>query len=239
MNEPATTNPTASPKTSKSGERGVILISYPKIVFLWPSWLVALVAGIWMRSTGDVPSSTSDILTWTFLVVLGLNLVIFSFDFPRSTSLLLFFVIVAIVLGLILAAYNMPTLIPNLHAWLRSMHPAANSTFFLLFGSTLTLIYLAVLLTVRLDYWEVRPNELLHHHGIMSDLERFSSPNLRIDKEINDVFEFLLAGSGRLILHPRNEPRAIVLDNVFFINKKEAALTKLLGALQVQVRQNS
>jgi hypothetical protein len=83
----------------------------------------------------------------------------------------------------------------------------------------------------------VRPNELLHHHGILSDLERFSSPNLRIDKEINDIFEFVLLRSGRLILHPSNERRAIVLDNIFFINSKEEAITKLLGALQVQVRE--
>ena len=43
------------------------------------------------------------------------------------------------------------------------------------------LIYLGVFISVQFDYWEVRPNELLHHHGILSDLERFSAPNLRID----------------------------------------------------------
>ena len=90
---------------------------------------------------------------------------------------------------------------------------------------------------VRFDYWEVRPNELLHHHGILSDLKRFAAPNLRIDKEINDIFEYLLCGSGRLILHPSSEPRAIVLENVFWISRKEKAITRLLGALQVRVRQ--
>jgi hypothetical protein len=100
----------------------------------------------------------------------------------------------------------------------------------------LGLIYAGVLINIRFDYWEVRPNELLHHHGILSDLERFSAPNLRIDKEINDIFEYLLLGSGRLILHPSNERRAVVLENVFRINQKEKAITKMLGALQVQVR---
>jgi hypothetical protein len=46
----------------------------------------------------------------------------------------------------------------------------------------------------------------------------------------------LLLGSGRLVLHPSEERRAIVLDNVFFVNRKEAQLTKLLGALQVEVK---
>ena len=100
----------------------------------------------------------------------------------------------------------------------------------------LSLLYLIVWIMARFDYWEVRPNELLHHHGFLSDLERFSAPNLRISKEINDVFEYMLLRSGRLILHPTNEPRAFVLDNVLNINRKEAQITKMLGALQVEFR---
>ncbi|MCA8995643.1 MAG: hypothetical protein KDA80_01615, partial [Planctomycetaceae bacterium] len=165
-----------------------------------------------------------------------LNLVVLSFDFPRATSLLLFALVVAVVLGFMLVANSMPDLIPGLEAFIARFHPAANATFYLIFAIAMGFIYVGVYIAANFDYWEVRPNELLHHHGIMSDLERFSSPNLKIDKEINDVFEYILAGSGRLILHPRNEPRAIVLDNVFFINSKETAITKMLSALQVKVR---
>ena len=82
----------------------------------------------------------------------------------------------------------------------------------------------------------MRPNELLHHHGVLSNLERFPAPHLRIDKEINDVFEYLLLRSGRLILQPSEERRAIILDNVPFIERKEETITRMLGALQVQVR---
>lgn len=230
--------PPAPVEKKKDDEKGIILISYPKIVFLWPSWVVAIVAGLMMHF-GNIQdgSSTGLILGWTFLIVLGINLIVLSFDFPRSTSLLLVAVIVALVLGGILLVIKMPDLLPNVRALILKMHPFANSTFYLLFSAVMGLIYITVLVTSRLDYWEVRPNELLHHHGVLSDLERFSSPNLKIDKEINDVFEFILAGSGRLILHPSNQPRAIVLDNVFFINRKEQAITKLLGALQVQVRE--
>jgi hypothetical protein len=50
------------------------------------------------------------------------------------------------------------------------------------------------------------------------------------------VFEYALLHSGRLILHPSSEPRAIVLENVTRINAKQDKLTRMLGALQVQVR---
>jgi hypothetical protein len=59
---------------------------------------------------------------------------------------------------------------------------------------------------------------------------------VRIDKEITDVFEYLLLQSGRLVLHISNERRVVVLDNVPFITRKEKALTRLLGTLQVDVR---
>jgi hypothetical protein len=49
----------------------------------------------------------------------------------------------------------------------------------------------------------------------------------------------MLLGSGRLILHPSNERKSIVLDNVPFIRKKEAAVMRMLGALQVEVRTDS
>jgi len=37
-------------------------------------------------------------------------------------------------------------------------------------------------------------------------------------------------------MHPSNERRAVVLENVFFINRKEQLITRMLGALQVQLR---
>jgi hypothetical protein len=46
----------------------------------------------------------------------------------------------------------------------------------------------------------------------------------------------MLLRSGRLIIHASNERRAIVLENVLFINAKEERITKMIGALQMRVR---
>ena len=50
--------------------------------------------------------------------------------------------------------------------------------------------------------------------------------NLKFDKEIPDVFEYVLLGAGRLVLHIPNVSKAIVMDNVLFINRKEEALKR-------------
>jgi len=231
-------------KSDKSDQNHVILISYPKIVFLWPSFLTAIVCGIFMLFVGGPvaegpPPSGPGIAGWAFLIVLSINLIVLSFDFPRATSLIIFFVVFSIVLGAALVSVNYPDVLPKVGGWISHIRPEANATYYFVFAVVLGLIYIGVWINTRLDYWEVRPNELLHHHGVLSDLERFSAPQLRIDKEINDVFEYLLMGSGRLILHPSNERRAVVLENVFWISQKEKAITKMLGALQVQVRTES
>ena len=224
--------------TGKKSEESVILVSYPKIIFMWPAWLIAIAGAIFLTFVG-AQGNTAVVITWTFLVVLSINLVVLGFDFPRTTSLTLFFIGVALVLGGALLVVYFPNVLPSFEGWLTSLEPRANATFYWMISIVFGLIYCGVAINRRFDYWEVRPNELLHHHGILSDLERFPSQHLRIEKEINDIFEYMLMGAGRLILQPSGERKAIVLDNVLWISKKEKEITKLLGALQVQVREQS
>jgi hypothetical protein len=212
----------------------VFLVSYPKIVFLYPTFVMSLIAGVYMALFRDLSQTGAFAMTAIFLLVLALNLIVFAFDFPRGTSLTLLFFIMAVVFGIFLL-FRFTDILPVVKEVLSRFHPVANATFYFTFAAIMTFIYAAVFFKVRFDYWEVNSNELLHHHGFLSDLERFASTQMKVDKEITDIFEYLLLRSGRLILHPTNERRAIVLDNVFFINRKEAELTKLLGALRVKM----
>ena len=228
----------AAPQDDDTPE-SIMLVSYPKIIFMYPTFLAALAAAIVMTVTPGALDSTNaaaHLVGTIFLAVLAVNLVILAFDFPRTTSLTLFFAAAAIVMGLVLLFRFNPHFLPYITDILARFRPLANATFYWTFVVVFGVIYLIVLVMLQFDYWEVRPNELLHHHGFLSNLERFSAPHLRIDKEINDLFEYMLLRSGRLILQPSNERRAIIIDNVPFIKRKEAAITRMLGALQVQVR---
>ena len=68
-----------------------------------------------------------------------------------------------------------------------------------------------------------------------SDLERYPTMNLKFDKEIPDVLEWVMLGSGRLVLHVPNVAKALVLDNVLFITAKEEALKKVMSRLDVRI----
>lgn len=224
-----------SKPAGSTAQKPVYLISYPKIVLLYPTFLMAILAGIAALILGE-QSRSAEWLSVVFLWTFGVNLVVLAFDFPRTTSLTLFFLIMAVVLGIILIAITYPGFLGAVGEMFAKIQPHANPAFYFCFAGILAIIYAWVFVAVRFDYWEVRPNELLHHHGFMSNLERFNAPNLRITKEIDDVFEYMLLRSGRLILHPSSEPRAFVLDNVMFINRREAEITEMLGSLQVRIR---
>jgi hypothetical protein len=230
-----------APVVVEAPPKSIYLVSYPKVIFLYPTLLAALAAGIYMAVVGEQAAGGAhrpgaEIAAIAFLGVLTLNLVVLSFDFPRTASLTLLFLLFGVAMGLVLFFRSYPDSLPAVTGFLKRYRPAATATFYFTIAGVLGVIYLLVLFGRRFDRWEVRPNELLHHSGLMSDLKRYSAPNLRIDKEINDVFEFLLLRSGTLILHPSQERRAIVLENVPNIDRKEAQITQMLGALQVQVR---
>lgn len=232
------TDPTKSLDDAKASKASgnILLISYPKIVFLYPTLLAAFFCGVIATIWKD--GDTGAILATVFLSVLTVNLVVFGFDFPRATSLTLFFFLAAIALGIMLFLQFKPEILPMVTEFMAKFRPQANATFYLTIAAVLGVIFVVVRIFTRFDYWEVRNNELIHHHGMLADLKRYSAPHLRVEKEITDVFEYCLLKSGRLILQPRDEQRAIILENVPFIEKKEAALMRLLSALQVEVRKD-
>jgi hypothetical protein len=241
VSSPASSAPASDSAHKKTGgetPQKVFLVPYPKIVFLYPTFIMAVIAAIWMHFLPH-PLDGNRIAAGVgalFLGVFTINLVVLAFDFPRTTSLTLFFFAAAVVMGLVLLFTFQPEILPAIKDFVSHFDPAANPTFYWTIAVVLLAMFIVVSVVVRFDYWEVRGNELLHHHGFLANLERLSAPNLRIEKEINDIFEYLLLQSGRLIIYTSNDRQPIVLDNVPFISRKEEAVTRMLGALQVQVR---
>ncbi len=181
-------------------------------------------------------STTQNVLGVLFLGVFALNLLTMALDFPRFTilgvALLIGFVTFFILwLG---AAFDI-----RLILWVRhimgGIYIVANAEFYFLISAVIFLILAIVYITRYLDYWQIMPNEILHHHGPLSDLERFPTTNLKFDKEVPDVLEFIFLGAGRLVLHITDERKAIVLDNVLFINSVETALKNLMSRMEVRV----
>jgi hypothetical protein len=240
--------PTTSLPSSPSHEKAIRIFMWPKVIFLYPSAIVALICWAGMMIISDrteVPFELDKVDRWWtpqnllgvfFLAVLAFNLIVMALDFPR-------FSFVAVILGvcfllffvLWLGAYFHLDLLKPLHAIFAHIYAVANRGFYLMFFVTLMIVFSVIWVTRWLDYWEIMPNEILHHHGPLSDLERYPTMNLKFDKEIPDVLEYAMLGAGRLVLHVPNVTKAIVLDNVLFISGKERALKRTMSRLEVRV----
>ena len=268
------TDPKQTKPNVPQPHRGVRIFTYPKTIFLWPTFLAAVISALVMLSSGNatqdptrpLKSATSEVskvevnnpdLTpgqakanlatpirrfstpqnlagLLFVTVFFLNLIIMSIDFPRFT-------IIAIILGaaalLFLGLYVNVffNLVPPLVRALESIFLVANAQFYILIAVSILTMMGIIWVTRYLDYWVILPNEILHNHGPFSDLERFPTSNLKFDKEIPDILEYALLGSGRLVLHIYGHPKAYVLDSVLWIDSKEAELKKITSRMEVRI----
>jgi hypothetical protein len=179
-------------------------------------------------------STPQNIAGLLFCLVFFLNILIISVDFPRFTIIALILSIIAAVFILLYVNVYF-NIIPPLVDFLEHIYGVANATFYLLIATAILINFAVIWVTRYLDYWVIMPNEILHNHGPFSDLERFPTLQLKFDKEIPDILEYALLGSGRLVLHVQGQPTAFVLDNVLWIDAKEEQLKKIMSRLEVRV----
>jgi hypothetical protein len=209
----------------------IVIRSWPKMVFLWPTALASLLAALGM--TFAEPWKT--VIGGIFLTVLALNLVVLTFDFPRSTSLTAFISVVAVVLLVILLNQQFSIIAP-VKKWIESLHVAATRDFYWGMFAMLFLLFMGMIFVTRFDYWVLTSNELIRHSGLLGDNERYSTAGLKLNTEINDVFEYMLAGSGRIVMNIPGNSRPVVLDNVLRINWLTQQSTEMLSHRVVEVK---
>jgi hypothetical protein len=218
---------------TKIDRERVIIRTYPKTIFLYPIALVAFLCGM-ATLVGLAEPRT---LGFIFTTIAFFNLIVISFEFRKSTPVVLVLLLLVLVLGGVLLneRFGVIALIGVLYG---KLDLSANAQFYFGVAGGYGLVLLLVMIAARFDYWEVRGNEILHHTGLLGDCERYPAPQMQIRKEIVDVFEFMLLLSGRLIIFPSGRERAIVLENVPSINSIERRMTELLDSLRVTVEKD-
>lgn len=220
--------PGAPPRPAES----VIIRPWPKIVFLYPTFVVATI--FFLLSWLGLVSAT--VLGNTFMLVLLLNLLVFSFDFSRIKSITIVIAVIAIVL-LVLWIDTKADVTGYLGRVFGAIDIQVNTAFFGFLSAGLGFLLLVVFVNSRFHYYEVNAREILHHHGYLGDIQRWSTEGLEMNKEIYDVVEYILLRSGRLIFQPATSKKAIVLDNVANVNRIEKSVNDLLSVVAVRLNQ--
>lgn len=227
MTETATSTPEVTPAPQAPAE-SVIIRPWPKVVFLYPTFVCAAIFFL-LSWTNLVPSR---ILGNTFMVVWLINLLIFAFDFSRIWTIVMIIggaLLVVLTLWLDLSEY--------IGKIAHEMTVECNSQFYGWFSGGMGILLLIVFVNSRFHYYEVNAREILHHHGYLGDVKRWSTEGLEMNKEIYDVAEYALLRSGRLIFSPMTSKKSIVVDNVHNVNRAEKAINDLLSHVAVRINQ--
>jgi prepilin signal peptidase PulO-like enzyme (type II secretory pathway) len=183
-----------------------------KTIFYYPTFLLAALMAILSAVFPESRNTFGQI----FLFVAFINAVVVTFEFPRATIITVIMTIAAVILGLYVI--NLSTnFFPGLADFFRSLNVHATPQFYTIIAIGGLVLVAGILFMTRFDYWELTPNELIHHHGLLGDVERFATNAMRFNKEIVDIFEYMILRSATLHISLPARPQPITLDNVMFI----------------------
>jgi hypothetical protein len=215
----------------------VVIRSYPKAVFLYPSFLVAVIAAI--LATVLKKAGPDDTVVYSslpgniFMIVFSLNLLVFAWDFSKTGFITVILIFVIGILGAALLETKVDVLGGIAH-FFEKIQLRAHPHFYLGFAAVFGFVLVLAFVQSRIDYWEVHGNELLHITGFVGNVERFPAPNLRFRKELPDVFEYALLRSGTLVLEPVQGERH-PLPNVINVGGVERRIEEMLSTIDVTV----
>jgi hypothetical protein len=229
----------AMARTAQPEADRVVIHPFPKIVLMWPVMVVSRLfffLGGGLDSSGEALIDPSA-LGWWWVVIFFCNLLVQTFDFGRTNFIATVAIVGLAVVGLWVWDLQTETEIyGSLYRFFADQKLTMHPNFYAMIAAMFAVLFLMAFVTTRFDYWVLSPNQLTRKHGLLGDERHYSTINMAVEKEIPDVFEFLLFGSGRLIFKPGsgsdvNKP--LIVENVFRVNKIEAKVREFLRFLKV------
>jgi len=207
---------------SNAGPGTAVLVTEPlrvkivpiptKTIFYYPTFLLA---GL-MTILASVFPAHENTFGQIFLFVAFVNAIVVTFEFPRAAIITVLMTVAALLLGLYVLNQSFGFL-PGVAKFFRELDVHATWQFYLILFIGGVVLIGGILFMTRFDWWELTPNELIHHHGLLGDVERFSTNAMKFNKEIVDIFEYMILRSATLLITLPSQPRPIALDNVLFI----------------------
>ena len=209
--------PSSSMPAGEHHGTGIRIFMWPKVIFLYPTAIVALICAAGMsiihdrthdptkslKSAVDVKYLTpgnetlndqpltkdkverfrtpQNLLAMLFLGMFAFNLLVMALDFPRFSLVAVILAILFLLFFILwLGSYYHLDLLKPIHLIFSGIYAVANKGFYIMVFVTLMLVFMVIYITRWLDYWEILPNEILHHHGPLSDLQALSDDEFEV-----------------------------------------------------------
>ncbi|MHA1649105.1 MAG: hypothetical protein ACTSYB_02835 [Candidatus Helarchaeota archaeon] len=213
-----------SPPQEKIRDR-VVVTSYPKIIYLWPTWALAFF--IWLISIiGTIPIQDAQYywVGWLWFGIFAFNVFVVAFEFSSAK----FLGLLAVIFGVILLFVFFPTIIPlpNL---------ALTRDFYLVYTAVFTIVFGLLWISRRFNYLEVTSQQITYKVGILEDERRYPAPSIHFEKQTRDIFERIMPPwSAKLVMRQEGGQVVEILECVPRINKRLNEIKEVLEHLVVR-----
>ena len=199
----------------------VIVRPLPKVVFFYMTWLASLGCAC---LDGLFPAK---VLGLAWMAIFIFNLVTIAFDFTADRCLMLLLIGAGIGYGFYHYSLSAPV-----QRFLQAMNPVMNQGFYMVMFGVFTIVYIFVWIQTRVNYWEFRPNEVIHRCGFFSRAKRYRPELIKWDKMVPDILERIILGTGTMILTTSQEDTPVILEHVPGISNID---DRIASVLNVQV----
>lgn len=214
----------------------VVIRSWPKIVLMIPTLIMALICGIYMSVAGmpdpGAPFGFDHFMGLAFLFILLMNLTMLLYDLNLRGFVIVALLIAVLVLIVFLVNQQSGTAWETIGKAL-SVRVYANSAFYFMFAFVLLFNLIIAWVITRFHYWAIEHNEIIIHKGFMQEQERHPTAQARFKLVIEDVVEYGMLGCGKLIFYFGDDQTEHELETVLFVHTKAKKLDELLGRVAV------
>ncbi|MHA1266279.1 MAG: hypothetical protein ACTSRS_13685 [Candidatus Helarchaeota archaeon] len=213
-------------KPKKIPER-VRVTSYPKMIFLWPTWVLSFF--IWLiAAIGSLDLTLYEYkwVGWLWVAVFAFNLFVVAFDFAAGKFLaivaLIFIFFLLVFLGIIPLNFDFPNL-------------RIGELFYLVITVIFGSIYFILWLSRRFNYLEVTTQQVIYRLGIFADERRYPAPSVHFEKKTDDVFERIIPPfCAKLLMQHEGGGPPEILDCVPWVSRRLEDINEILEHLKVK-----
>jgi hypothetical protein len=212
----------------------VIIRSYPKVIFFYPSVIVAAICCFFAGAFPPGQSTHAATFGMIFMIVFFFNVFVISFEFRTWVALLCTMALIA--LALLAYVINQSwNFLPALFNFLRQIKIEMSWWFYFSYTVVMLLIFGIIWVIRRFYYIEIKSNEVVYRQGLFGDVERHDTRGMKHTKEINDLLELLLLGAGLLVITVPGRREPYIMEHVPWVNRRERDIMHLTSRQSVEI----
>jgi hypothetical protein len=212
----------------------VIIRSYPKVIFFYPSVIVAAICCFFAGAFAPGQSTHAATFGMFFMIVFFFNVFVISFEFRTWVALLCTMALVA--LALLAYVINQSwQFLPALFDFLGRIRIEMSWWFYFSYTVVMAFIFFIIWLIRRFYYIEIKSNEVIYRQGLFGDVERHDTRGMKHTKEINDLLELMLLGAGQLVITVPGRREPYVMEHVPRVNRREHEIMQLTSRQSVEI----